>query len=60
MGALGEISLFQLMPGWAEWCGVDVEHLWLPLVNARCAWEIVEYEITTGLSAFAHWSVQPR
>lgn len=60
LGAAGEIGLFQLMPGWAEWCGVDVEHLWYPLVNARCAWEIVEYEITTGLPAFAHWSVQPR
>lgn len=60
LGAAGEIGLFQLMPGWAEWCGVDVQYLRLPLVNARCAWEIVEYEITTGLPAFAHWSVQPR
>jgi hypothetical protein len=59
VGASGEVGMFQIMRGWADWCGIDHQYLYLPLVNARCALMIREYEEARGLPSWGMWSVKP-
>lgn len=61
-GEAEEIGLFQIMPGWSEFCGLGSRSEWLfyPLANAGCALAIVEDSIARGLDPWHHWSVRPR
>ncbi len=53
------IGLFQIDPGWSEFCGVDAWALYYPAVNLACARMIVLYEEANGLPRWTHWEVQP-
>ena len=59
VGSSGEVGMFQIMRGWSDWCGIDHQYLYLPLVNARCALAIVQYEESIGLPRWSHWSIRP-
>ena len=54
------IGLFQLDPGWAEFCGTDPWTLYYPAVNLHCTRQILLYEESRGLPRWSHWQVQPQ
>lgn len=52
-------GLFQLSPLWFDYAGVDIE-LWAdPMVNARVAYLVVEYDLAREWDPWAQWECKP-
>jgi hypothetical protein len=44
---------------WAPYCGITEEMLMDVLENARCAWQVYNYDLSRGQAAWTQWTVKP-
>jgi len=53
------LGLFQLWSGWFPYFGEDVSQWDDPVVNARTAWKVYQYDLGRGQAPWTQWSVKP-
>jgi len=53
------LGLFELWAGWFPYFGEDVNQWADPVVNARTAWNVYQYDIDRGQAPWTQWTVKP-
>ena len=53
------LGLFEVWSGWFPYFGEDVNQWSDPVVNARTAWKVYQYDTARGQAPWTQWTVKP-